>query len=307
MITRIFRISNPFHYVLFFTALLSLYIFQRYSNYIDFGSIDFFNETLALIFFLLTMFLLVFIITKNNLTQNNSFGALYFTLLIFLIPQALIDTKMIISNAFVLLSFRRIFSLESKQNLKKKYFDAAAWLTLAMLFYHWAILYYAPLLLTIIFVSYDRLKHFLVLFFGIIAVYVLGFLFHIILGMDLNLVHLEFPKHKFDFWSLSEISKAFVIIVFLIGLGAFLNLIINLIFKNNKYKMGFIVLSMMLLIGLIIPLINFDPSIGNALFLVFPLSVVAANFSEKESTFWLSNLLLLLIITLAFLKLGFNI
>ncbi|MEC8134251.1 MAG: hypothetical protein VX046_05355, partial [Bacteroidota bacterium] len=91
MITRIFRISNPFHYVFFFTALLSLYIFQRYSNYIDFGSTDFFIETLALTFFLLTMFLLVFIITKNNLTQNNSFGALYFTLLIFLIPQALID------------------------------------------------------------------------------------------------------------------------------------------------------------------------------------------------------------------------
>ena len=189
MITRIFRISNPFHYVLFFTALLSLYTFQRYSNYIDFGSIDFFNETLALTFFLLTMFLLVFIITKNNLTQNNSFGALYFTLLIFLIPQALIDTKLIMSNAFVLLSFRRIFSLKSKQNLKKKYFDAAAWLTLAMLFYHWAILYYAPLLLTIIFVSFDRLKHLLVLFFGIIAVYVLGFLFHIIFGIDLNLVH----------------------------------------------------------------------------------------------------------------------
>ncbi|MEC8536312.1 MAG: hypothetical protein VXY75_02850, partial [Bacteroidota bacterium] len=176
-----------------------------------------------------------------------------------------------------------------------------------MLFYHWAILYYAPLLLTIIFLSLEKLKHFLVLFFGIIAVYIRGFLFHIIFGIDLNLVHLEFPKHKFDFWSLSEISKAFVIIVFLIGLGAFLNLIINLIFKNNKYKMGFIVLSMMLLIGIIIPLISFDPSLGNTLFLVFPLSVVAANFSEKENTFWLSNLMLLLIITLVFIKLGLNI
>ncbi|MEC8323519.1 MAG: hypothetical protein VXZ57_02490, partial [Bacteroidota bacterium] len=163
------------------------------------------------------------------------------------------------------------------------------------------------LLLTIIFASFDRLKHFLVLFFGIIAVYALGFLFNIIFGMDLILIHLEFPKNKFDFWSLSEISKAFVIIVFLIGLGAFLNLIINLIFKNNKYKMGFIVLSMMLLIGIIIPLVSFDPSIGNALFLVFPLSVVAANFSEKENTFWLSNLMLLLIITLVFIKLGLNI
>ena len=307
MITRIFRISNPFHYVLFFTALLSLYVFQRYKNYIDLGTIDFFNEILALIFFLLTLFLLVFIITKNDLTQNNSFGALYFTLLIFLIPKALIDTKLIISNAFVLLSFRRIFSLESKQNVKKKYFDAAAWLTLAMLFYHWAILYYAPLLLTIFFVSFDKLKHFLVLFFGITAVYFLGVLFHIIFGMDLNLVHFEFPKNKFDFWSLSEISKAFVIIVFLIVLGAFLNLIVNLIFKNTKYKMGSIVLSMMLFIGFIIPLISFEPSIGNALFLLFPLSVVTANFSEKENTFWLSNLLLLLIIALTVINIGFNI
>ena len=71
--------------------------------------------------------------------------------------------------------------------------------------------------------------------------------------------------------------------------------------------MGFIVLYMMLLIGIIIPLISFDPSLGNALFLVFPLSVVAANFSEKENTFWLSNLLLILIITLAYIKLGLNI
>ena len=119
MITRNFRISKPYHYILIFVGLIGIFLFQRLKDHSGIQLVDFVIESAAFLFFLASMFLVVFIITKNKLTQKNSFAALYFFIFISLMPQTLADHKIIIANGFILLSYRRIFSLETKLNMKK--------------------------------------------------------------------------------------------------------------------------------------------------------------------------------------------
>lgn len=306
MITRFFRISKPFHYILFLLGLILLFFFQ-YGH--QTGQDDFFSllkQGLTLIAFLLSLFLSVFIITKNNLTDNNSFAALYFCGLIFLTPQSLSDWEIIFSNLFVMLSFRRVFSLKTKQNLKKKYFDAALWVTIATLFYVWSAFYFIPLLVSIVMWPKDRFKHIAVVFFGTLAVFIFDLILSIVFGFQVSILNLSLPTLNFEFSTYRAFSPLLSIaLLSVMVISALLNFLIQL-FLNNIQRKDKILLTLMLTIGLIAPVLSTDKTLANALFLFFPLAVLMANFTEQQKTNWISNMFLFLLLAVVFLKWGFN-
>ena len=308
MITRNFRISKPYHYILFFVGLISVFLFQRLKDHSGFQSVDFLIESVAFLFFLTSIFLVVFIITKNKLTQKNSFAALYFFIFISLMPQTLTDHKIIIANGFILLSYRRIFSLETKLNMKKKYFDAALWLSIATLFYVWSILYFIPLLVTILLSPNDWVKHLLVLVFGAGSAGVSVYLFASVFGMTPSFLMFYSPKVNFDLFSqITEVTKVSIALISVMTIGSVLSLFSPLILKNSKSRNNFIVLFLMLFTGLGISLIAVNMFAENMLFLIFPLAVIMANFTQQQKFSWLSDLFLTALLSLVLLNLGLNI
>ena len=305
MITRNFRISKPHHYILFFVGLICVFLFQRLKDHSGIQSVDFLIESVAFLFFLTSIFLVVFIITKNKLTQKNSFAALYFFIFIFLMPQTLMDYKIIIANGFVLLSYRRIFSLETKLNIKKKYFDAAFWLSIAALFYAWSILHFIPLLATILLRPIDWLKHLFVLVFGAGAAGLLVFLFASVFGVAPPILFFYLPEPNFDIFAQMSPLMAISTLVLLVMLtGAIFRLFSPLILKNSKSRNNFIVLFLMLFTGFSTSLLAANMFAENMLFLSFPFAVLMANFTQQQRRPWLSDLLLIVLLSLAFLYLG---
>ena len=308
MITRNFRISKPHHYILFFVGLICVFLFQRLKDHSGIQSVDFLIESVAFLFFLTSIFLVVFIITKNKLTQKNSFAALYFFIFISLMPQTLTDHKIIIANGFILLSYRRIFSLETKLNMKKKYFDAALWLSIATLFYVWSILYFIPLLVTILLRPNDWVKHLLVLVFGAGSAGVSVYLFASVFGMTPSFLMFYSPKVNFDLFSqITEVTKVSIALRSVMSIGSVLSLFSPLILKNSKSRNNFIVLFLMLFTGLGISLIAVNMFAENMLFLIFPLAVIMANFTQQQKFSWLSDLFLTALLFLVLLNLGLNI
>jgi len=308
MITRNFRISKPHHYILFFVGLIGVFIFQRLKDYRGVQSVDFVAESVAFLFFLASIFLVVFIITKNKLTQKNSFAALYFFILISLMPQTLADHKIIIANGFILLSYRRIFSLETKLNMKKKYFDAALWLSIATLFYMWSILYFIPLLATIILRPNDWVKHLLVLVFGAGSAGLLVYLFSSIYGITPSFSIFYSPKVNFALFShIPEVMKVSLAVISVMTIGSVLSLFSPLILKNSKSRNNFIVLFLMLFTGISISLLAVNMFTENMLFLIFPLAVITANAAQQKRRSWLSDLFLTVLLSLALLNLCLNI
>ncbi len=308
MITRNFRISKPYHYILFFIGLICIFLFQRLKNQRGTQSFDFVIESVTFLFFLASMFLVVFIITKNKLTQKNSFAALYFFILISLIPQTLSDHKIIIANGFILLSYRRIFSLETKLNMKKKYFDAALWLSIATLFHACSVLYFIPLLATIILRPNDWFKHLLVLIFGAGSAGLSVYLFATVFGMKPSFFMFYSPK--FNFAALSSIPQMMKVslgVISVMTIGSFLSLFPQLILKKSKKRINFIILFLMLFMGLITPFLAVNMFAENTLFLIFPLAVILAISTHRQRLSWLSDLFLIVLLSLVLLNLGLNI
>ena len=308
MITRNFRISKPYHYILIFVGLIGVFLFQRLKDHSGIQSVDFVIESVAFLFFLASIFLVVFIITKNKLTQKNSFAALYFFIFISLIPQTLADHKIIIANGFILLSYRRIFSLETKLNMKKKYFDAALWLSIATLFYVWSILYFIPLLATIILRPNDWVKHLLVLVFGAGSAGLLVYLFASVFGTPPSFLMFYPTKVNLGLFSHTpEVMKVSLAIISVMTIGSVLSLFSPLILKNSKSRNNFIVLFLMLFTGLSISLLAVNMFVENMLFVIFPLAVIMANFTQHQRRSWLSDLFLIVLLCLVLLNLGLNI
>ena len=90
MITSFFKTSKPIHYIIFSIVLMSLFFHQRIFVS-DFESTlsNYLKEGACLLVVIASFFALIFIVTKNNLTQNNSFAALFFCLFVGVFPQIL--------------------------------------------------------------------------------------------------------------------------------------------------------------------------------------------------------------------------
>ena len=294
MITKIFNISRPFHYIIFFLCLVLTYFYNRIYSFGNFSETEIFLETIVFLSYLASIFLVVFIITKNKLTLKNSFSAFYFTLFIFLIPETLQNSNIIIANTFVLLSYRRIFSMRTKLGLEKKYFDSAFWIALAAIFLDLAVLHLIPLALSVFLLKTDRLRHFAIIFLGIISILILSFLLNIIFQLPITTVEPNFVQFSLDFfYNYNITTKLATMVMLLIVFWAIASTFFKLVIKSNPNKKTFIILFFFFVTSALISFARGEEWHNTLLLLSFPLSVILANFAQNLRTSWVLDFLLL--------------
>ncbi|MGB0456264.1 MAG: DUF6427 family protein [Flavobacteriaceae bacterium] len=309
MITSFFKTSKPSHYLIFLFLLISVFVFQRFDTYqIDALPVSYLKELFAFIVFFIELFVFVFVITKNDLTQNNSFAAFYLCLFILLLPKSLSNHSILLSNLFILLSFRRIFSLKTKTNIKRKLFDSGFWIALATIFYPLAALYFIPLFFSIFFLSSDFFKNIFTVFFGIISIGLLVSFHNIIFYNELKFLHRLLPQISLDF---SAFNNVFLVLsaalLVTLAFWAMFSLFNIMMLKVSKTRFTFIMLFFAILVGILIPILSLTKTEAPFIFLLFPLAIIMANFTEYENSQWMSNLMIIVILGLALTKIGFNI
>lgn len=121
MIARFFSTSKPIHLVLVTLYAFIIFCFVRFNSFSK--SMNFKEFSIALLLFLvvfISISVLAFFVTKNNLTQRNSYKILFYSLFLAIIPATLEDNYILISNLFIILALRRIFSLRNNLRVKKK-------------------------------------------------------------------------------------------------------------------------------------------------------------------------------------------
>src|SRR5690606_6669648 len=134
MISSFFSKSKPIHLVVVSLLLLLVSCIAKIFTLHQTFTIELFIKQMLLFgVCLLSLFVLDFFVSKNNLTKKNSYKILMFGLFIALLPETVLNSKFLIANLFVLLALRRIVSLRSQKDIKKKLFDAAFWITIASL------------------------------------------------------------------------------------------------------------------------------------------------------------------------------
>lgn len=310
MITSFFKTSKPIHYIIFLIVLICLFVYQRIIIVNYQGNLsNTLNEIGDLTILLASFFTLIFIVTKNNLTYNNGYAALYFCLFIGLIPSCLEENSILLSNLFILLSFRRIMSLKTNSNIKKKLLDASMWICLAAIFEPWAILFFLVLFFGMVFYSVTQIKNTMIPFCGILAVAILLTSYRLVTENAFPSVTEFLPTLRFDNTSFNNTitkteSLQFLAVV-LFGIVSFFG---KVVLKNRLKIPSVFVILLAILIGITMVFINSNHGASRYyLFAFAPTSIILANFSETTMYRWLSDLVIGLLLFAVLIQWSLNI
>ena len=211
----------------------------------------------------------------------------------------MLNSKLLIANFFILLALRRIVSLRSNKEIKKKLFDAAFWISSATLFYFWSSLFFILIVAALILYRIVDVKNYLVPITGILTVGILGFSYMVLTDYSpMDYFYQQF-KISFDFSSIN--SRRIVIastVILSYGIWSLFYFVRYLKSKAKKSRPSFIIIIFSVIIALMIIAISPHKNGSEFLFVFAPLSIIITNYLETISEKWFKETLLLgLIIT----------
>ncbi|MCA0131310.1 DUF6427 family protein [Winogradskyella alexanderae] len=290
MITSVFNKSKPVNFLIVLTFVLLIIAISNYNSLFN-G----FDNTLIVLFKILVIvfkiFLFDFIVGKNNLTKRNSFAILAFGILISFFPTIFNNIDLLLSNLFIILALRRIISLGSKKNIKKKLFDASFWIAMATLFYFWAILFFAIIIVGLIYYSQNDIKNVIIPLIGVITVLILLVAYNILIQDKF------FGSSNFEITAsldFTPYNKKATVFKLTILITSFLWTIVyyfkSIADKNNKLKPSYFLIAWTSIISILIALIAPVKNGSEFIFLFAPLSIILANYIEVISERWFKEI-----------------
>lgn len=298
MITRFFSTSKPIHLVIVSIFVLGLFLIVRFGYYSDGISIvQIFKEITLYSITLLSIFVLSFVVNKNNLTKKNSFKILVFSLFLACIPETIQHGNIIISNVLVLFAVRRIISLRSNLQVKKKLFDAAFWIAMASLFYFWSILFLILLFAALILFSITEINNWIIPFIAITALASIIVGYNIITNDSFFNIYAYVDMANFNLSNYNDFSLLVALsVIFSLGLWAVFFYIGKLHEKSRAFRPGFILILVALLIGIAIAIISSSKDGREFIFMFAPLAIIMTNYIESIKKLWLSEVYLWLLL-----------
>ena len=208
-------------------------------------------------------------------------------------PVTLLNSKLLTANLFILLALRRLISLKSNKEIKKKLFDASFWICVATLFYFWSILFYILIIAGLILHRIVDIKNWIIPVVGVATVAIIGIAYMILTGHDF----VDYFKNQiaisFDFSPLNS-SRIIVssTLIFSYGIWSLLHVIRYLKTKSKKSRPSFILIGLAVIIGLLIIGVAPNKNGSEFLFLFAPLSIIITNYLEAMSEKWFKEILL---------------
>lgn len=187
MITSVFKKSTPLNFslaIFFILVFFFIYQFQDLSWAKSYFSV--LEKITVLIVLVASVLITNFIIKKNELSKDSTYTVLFYLLFLLFFPSLFDNTKLIISNFFILLAVRRLISMHSQKELKEKIFDASLWIFFAALFHFWSILFLILVFFSIISHFSGDFKNFLLPIIALFAVVTIFAMYSLLSNIDMN-------------------------------------------------------------------------------------------------------------------------
>lgn len=253
---------------------------------------------------LASLFVLDFFVSKNNLTKRNSYKILMFGLFVAVLPESLGNSKLLIANLFILLALRRIISLRSRKEIKKKLFDAAFWISLATLLFFWASLFYILIFLALFLHSIEDIKNWIIPLIGILCVAIIAASYMIVTGIDFESYLHGFFDVSFDFTSLNS-TRIIIAVTLLLSYGVWASFYFMRSIKQQlkSYRPSFVIVIVSSLIALTIIVVSPYKDGSEFIFLFAPLAIIMSNYLEIIPEKWFKEGLIIVLILASLLNL----
>ncbi|MCT8339372.1 DUF6427 family protein [Flavobacteriaceae bacterium TK19130] len=283
MLANFFEKSKPIHFIFLGAFLIVGYFFAAIplqSAWFTIGNIPQYLLAIGLCVFMVLV--LDFIIRKNHLTFSNSYAIFLFCCFVTAVPAIFNSNRILFSVLFLLLAFRRMISVFSGKDVKKKLFDTALWISVASLFHFGAILFMILLFFKIIRSPFTTAKDYFIPFIGFFSIFMMATAWYA-LAEDRLLWFLQWPEAVgFNFSAYNDSSlliPAAVLLGLLIWTGIRYVFVIANVSKKEKPN------AFMMLGGLVIALATAmaaPEKTGAELFFTMPfLAVISANYIER--------------------------
>ncbi|RKE98849.1 DUF6427 family protein [Ichthyenterobacterium magnum] len=294
MISSFFSKSKPIHFVVISIVLAMVFVLSRYFAIQDKLSISLIFKQVGLFFVcLFSIFVLDFFASRNNLTQKSSYKILLFTLFIALFPQTIMNSKVLLSNFFILLAIRRLISLRSHKEIKKKLFDAAFWISIAALLYFWAIIFYGLIVAALILYAITDFKNWIVPLVGVLTVLIICVSYMIVRDVEFLNYFKDTLFYGFDFSQLN--SKRIIIaatLFFSYGLWSTFYFFKHLKDKSKNHKASFVLVFISALLAMLIIIVTPIKNGSEFIFLFAPMAIIITNYFEVISEKWFKEALI---------------
>ncbi|TXD83941.1 hypothetical protein ESY86_07835 [Subsaximicrobium wynnwilliamsii] len=306
MLSNFFSKSKPIHYLILGFSLLFIFAAAKFSVLEPNLSLLMVSKQLGLFLVCLgSVFIFDFFVTKNKLTQKNSFKMLLFVLFIAVLPETILNTRILLANFFLILALRRMLSLRTHKMVKKKLFDAAFWIAVATLFYFWCILFFILLFTALLVYSFTDIKNYIIPLTGIATVAILAVSYQLVLGYDLSAYYESQTDFSFDFTALN--SKRLIIgatLLFSFGLWSLFYYLRNIKSKTKSYRPTFKLIVVTALLAVVIIVLAPSKDGSEFIFLFAPLAIIMTNYLELISEKWFKETFLwILVLTPIFISL----
>lgn len=294
MISNFFSQSRPIHFVVMSSFLLLVFVASKiYAIHEPFSFQLLAEQAFYFAIVLSSLFLLDFFASRNSLTKKNSYKLLMFGLFMAMLPETLLNSKALLANFFILLALRRIISLRTQKEMKKKLFDAAFWISIATLLYFWASLFFLLILAAIFLYSIINIKNWLIPFTGVLTVIIIWISIMLVLNEDFSDYFDQLLAYSFDYTGLNS-ARIIISATILISYGTWASFyfIKHLKEKSKTLRPSFHLVVLSSVISLLIILISPNKNGGEFIFLFAPLSIIMTNYLEVTREKWFKEVLI---------------
>lgn len=304
MLTNFFGKSKPINFIVLLVLVIlyfGLSFFEISSN----SSVGFdlvLKEVGLLVLVLVYCFMYGFILSKNKLTLDNSFGLLILITQFGLFPEIYKDQESLVFNVLFLVFLRKVFSFRTSKSFFEKLFDSGFWLAILFILEPFSLLFGVLIYLSISLFQKINYQTLLIPFLGFIVPLILYFTYCYWFEMLGDFYALFYWYSSYSV--MPYIADPFRIPLIFIGSLS----VLAFVFKTPKvflirgnYRKYWIIVSVTFLLALSYIVLKNNKNGSELLIVFFPVSIMIANGIESIGKKFIKETVLLLFLVVPIL------
>jgi len=299
MLANFFGKSNPVNFIVVFLIFLGFYIANFFTvNFVQFVDINvILNQLLTIILFLILFLFYNFILIKNKLTLNNSYGLLLFALFSGFFPAVFLNVTTIFLNLLLLIFLRRVFSLRSNKDVYKKIFDCGFWLGILFLLDSTTVIFGMLIFLSVGMFQKLTIRTLLIPVVGFVTPVFCYFSYCLWEGdtSEFSNLFLWYSNYNFEVYA----ANKFLFSTLFLGIGSLISIIIKtpkVFLISGDYRKYWILIIFNFFLAITVFLIQNTHQTNKVLLLFFPASVIITNWLESIERGFVKNIFIIVLI-----------
>ncbi|WP_223267148.1 DUF6427 family protein [Polaribacter sp. IC073] len=296
--------SKPINFIILLGLFICLFLFSSFSLFLNhsFELSLLMKIASSLGLYLVIFFFFNFIVSKNNLTFDNSYAYFIFTIILSYFLPIVTNPKTLVVLLLYILFLRKIYSLKSQKQPLQKLFDSGFWLSILYILEPFSAMF-AVLIYSAIFLHQKIIVNNLIApivgFLTPITLYFTYCFWFDKLYIFTNLFYFE-DFNSFFYYSEKSIYWISILIVIFSVISIFLKSPKTLS-VNNSFKKSWILLMINLVITLLFAFLVPNKNGTELLFFLFPSAIIMANGLETVNKNLIKNIVFTLLFISAFI------